>query len=273
MAAQQAVAALRAARIEGFVATDDCGGLFPPLGANRPFRLIVSAVHREAAEQVLAENAPAALEETPVGNEPPLADHSASAEPPSPSPSTLRPLWIFLLGIVVGALGVILYQRSRESFTGTVPRDLNHDGRADAWDSYKNGQYSSLAYDNNGDGQPDTWYYYNDGVVTKWEADVNFDGKIDMWVSCDQQGLPNESKADVDFDGQPDTIERFQFGRVSERHSVLPRSGLVWKKSYFTNGLMREELIDRDRDGKFDEKLLFDVHGVEVNKVRLNRTN
>jgi hypothetical protein len=53
--AQQAVEILRAARIEASIATDDCGGLFPPLSAGSPFRLVISEVHREAAEQVLAD--------------------------------------------------------------------------------------------------------------------------------------------------------------------------------------------------------------------------
>ena len=59
--AQLAQATLRAARIEAFIQTDDCGGLLPPLTAGQPFRLVVSEVHRDAAEQVLDEiekNAP-----------------------------------------------------------------------------------------------------------------------------------------------------------------------------------------------------------------------
>jgi hypothetical protein len=53
--AQRALAALRAAHIEGFIGTDDCGGLFPPLTSGQPFRLVISEVHREAADQVLDE--------------------------------------------------------------------------------------------------------------------------------------------------------------------------------------------------------------------------
>lgn len=51
-------------------------------------------------------------------------------------------------------------------------------------------------------------------------------------------------------------------------HSIRFGPGL--EKTFHTNGILREELLDRDRDGKFDEKLSFDVYGVEVNREKLN---
>jgi len=261
-AAQRAIDALRAARIEGYIATDDLGGLFPPLIAS-PFRLVVSSVHREAAAQVLAE-----AELVPVvqpqgaDGEPAKARHDAD--------SSLRWLGVFLLGAIAGALVLRGCQISRQQFSGTVQRDFNGDRRTDGWDTYQKGKHVRVATDNNGDERPDIWYAYEDDVMTRWEADVNFDGKVDFWGTCDDLGRTVQSKFDTDFDGQPETFGYYQFGRIREQHSVMPRSDLIWKKSFFTNGILREDLIDRDRDGKFDERVLFDIHGVEVKKEQVN---
>jgi len=267
--AQQALATLRAARIEAYIATDDCGGVFPPLNAGSPFRLIVSEVHREAAEQVLADMegkaAPVAQQRTVMDPTKPV-----DSSTPSGSPSTIRSLGVAVLGMVAGVLLVLGYQRAQETFSGTDGRDFNHDGRTDAWDTYVKGQYSRMAADNNGDEQPDVWYYYEDGKTTRWEEDSNFDDKVDIWGTYDGRGVPSQSKVDVDFDGKPDVTYFYQFGLVKESHYILPSSGLLWKKQFSTNGLVREELLDRDRDGKFDERLFFDIYGVEVSKEKLN---
>jgi len=191
-----------------------------------------------------------------------------SPKPPAP-PSTIRSLVPFILGIIAGALLMLGYQRTQESFTGTVQRDFNYDGRTDAWITYVKGQCSKVANDNNGDERPDFWNYYEDGVTTKWEEDSNFDGRIDLWGNYDGRGVASQSKEDLDYDGKPDVTHFFQFGYLKESHFILPDTGLVWKKSFFTNGILREDLLDRDRDGKFDEKLSFDVFGVEVNKEKL----
>jgi hypothetical protein len=267
--AQLALATLRAARIEAFVATDDCGGLYPPLNAGSPFRLVISEVHREAAEQVLADmERKAAPVVEQLANVDPKKSVDSS-EPPG-LPSTIRPLVVSLLGCVVGVLLVLGYQRTQERFSGTIQRDFNDDGRTDGWDTYLKGQISKVATDSNGDEQPDVWYYYEDGKMTRWEQDSNFDGKVDVWGTYDGRGLPSQSKEDLDFDGKPEVTQFFQFGLVKESHYILLPSGLAWKKNFYTNGLLREELIDRDRDGKFDEKLSFDVYGVEVKKEKLN---
>jgi hypothetical protein len=70
--AQRALATLRAANIEGFIGTDDGGGLLPPLTAGQPFWLVVSEVHKEAAEQILDEfeNSTATLVEQPPSLKP-----------------------------------------------------------------------------------------------------------------------------------------------------------------------------------------------------------
>lgn len=267
--AQQAVVTLRNARIEAYVATDDCGGLYPPLSGGSPFRLIVSEVHREAAEQVLAGRAvgEGTAEGSLTGPEP--TGRADSIRPPGWS-SAARSLGVAALSVIAGILLVLAYQRTQEKFSGTVQRDLNHDGRIDEWDTYDKDRIVKVAGDNNGDEQPDIWYYYEDNVMARWEADCNFDGKVDVWGAYDTRGVTRESKSDLDFDGNPDVTHFFQFGLSRESHYVLPGSGLIWKKEFYTNGLLREELLDRNRDGRFDAKLLFDVFGVEVSRQKLD---
>lgn len=270
--AERAASTLRAAQIEAYIATDDCGGLFPALSGDAPFRLIISEVHWQAAEQVLADaegRTAVPVRESVPGIKPAKPMDSS---PPSDLRGKIRSLVVFALGIVAGVLALLGYQRIQETFSGTVERDFNSDGRTDGWDTYVKGQYSRVATDHNGDEQPDVWYYYEDGMTTKWEEDFNFDGKIDIWGTYDGRQLPSQSKEDRDFDGKPDVTHFFQFGLLKESHyilPILPDSGLVWKKCFYTNGLLREELLDRNRDGKFDERLFFDVYGVEVNKEKL----
>ena len=267
--AQLALATLRTARIEAFVATDDCAGLYPHLSAVGPFRLVVSEVHQEAAEQVLADMEGKAA---PLVGQLANKDSSQpveSSKTPGP-PSTIRSLGASVLGMLAGVLMVLGYQRTQGTFSGTVQRDFNHDGRTDEWDTYLKGQITKVATDSNGDGQPDVWYYYEDGKMTRWEQDANFDGKVDVWGTCDDRALPSQSKEDLDFDGKPDVTHFFQFGLFKESHYIFPGSGLVWKKNFYTNGQLREVLLDRNRDGNFDEKISFDVYGVEVKKEKLN---
>jgi hypothetical protein len=35
-----------------------------------------------------------------------------------------------------------------------------------------------------------------------------------------------------------------------------------WKRDFYTNGIFRESVVDRDRDGVLDERVLFDPFGV-----------
>jgi len=264
-AAHQAVNLLRNARIEGFIVTDDCGGLYPPLNAGSPFRLVVSEVHRDAAEQVLAEREG---DSAPMMERAPSIDSMKPADSPNP-PSSVRALVVFVLGVMAGMLILAGYRMSQDVFTGTDQRDFNYDGRTDVWDTYVKGKISRVALDNNGDERPDVWYFYEGDVIARWEEDCNFDGQVDIWGTYDSRGVTRSSKQDLDFDGKVDVTNSFQFGLTKESHTLLPQSGSVWIKSFFTNGLLREELLDRNHDGKFDEKLSFDIYGVEVTKEKL----
>ncbi len=112
--AQLALQALSDARIEATVVTDDCGGLYPQL-SNTGFRLMVSAVHREAAEQVLAEVepiAPARLSDPP--DLPPL--------PATPNRTLLslpsKAGWLIALSIVGALLLFTFLSRKGEPISG-----------------------------------------------------------------------------------------------------------------------------------------------------------
>lgn len=204
----------------------------------------------------------------PVMDRTPSIDSMKPADSPRP-PSSIRALAVFVLGIVAGMLIVAGYQRSQGTSSSTDQLDFNYDRHTDSWETYVKGKLSKVAHDNNGDERSDVWYYYEEGVVTRWEEDCNFDGQVDIWGTYDDRGVASQSKADVDFDGKADVTYSFQFGLLKESHTVIPHSGLVWKKEFYTNGILREELLDRDRDGKFDERISFDVFGVEVKKEKL----
>ena len=124
----------------------------------------------------------------------------------------------------------------RQPFRAAVPvgepRDLNGDGRPDAWVAVDaDGVASQLAYDLDFDGAPDvtltfkdgqlvrkelvqrmegvpaTWTLFESGQLVRKERDVNGDGRADAWEEW-RDGVLVRFAEDVDGDGDVDREER-----------------------------------------------------------------
>jgi len=121
-------------------------------------------------------------------------------------------------------------------------------------------------YDLTRDGKVDTWYTYKKGSVVKVAADRNFDGEEDSWWEY-KDGLVTLEKADNDFNGKPDVTYYCEKGVVSIAEFSLNEAPIITKKQIYRNGVFREEWIDKDLDGQFDEMIIFDIEENPVKKI------
>jgi YD repeat-containing protein len=107
-------------------------------------------------------------------------------------------------------------------------------------------------YDTSGDTRPDVRRVFRrvgDPPITRLvltcrESDLNGDGTKDVVRYYNEEGRPLREEADRDFDGQMDTIEVFQDGRV-----------------------VRTEL-DSNADGRVDTKIFYDDDGTPIRTER-----
>jgi hypothetical protein len=139
--------------------------------------------------------------------------------------------------------------------------------------------------DENGDGRPDVFYYYEGERLIRTEGDRNYDGRIDAWFFCDTEGRYSRAERDRNFDGKPDDWTFYQNGDVvtertdtdfnglidcittfangiATRVDYMPNeSRIVTRREVLKDGVLVEELVDENRDGTFDYRILYDPFG------------
>ena len=111
--------------------------------------------------------------------------------------------------------------------------------------------------DSNGDGRSDAFYRYENGVLVETTGDANFDGRIDCWCTM-KNGIPVSAKQDTDFNGVPDSFSTYVHG-ITQQTDIRPNgSPIVTCRFICRDGVLREEFVDDDEDGKFDRKIEYD---------------
>jgi hypothetical protein len=257
--AQVAATHLEDAGIPVVVNSDDCGGLLPQLSIIGGYRLLVSEADRPRAAAALQEIA----QEFGVkpGVPPGYSEQPSNLSPPSKPKAHLVMLGLFALGMLVGGMAHYALTLNRSYYTGTDSRDLNEDGQDDAWWTYRDGRCIELSLDRNFDGRRDSWTTFDKEHSSSIREDNNFDGKPDLWYAYSKEVL-TYVRFDADFDGKQDGEMRWVFGVPTETQFAAPNRLGYWKRDFFTNGLLRECVVDRDRDGVLDERVLFDPFGV-----------
>jgi len=152
----------------------------------------------------------------------------------------------FTIGLAIGLIlagGISFYNTKKQiPRDGVYEYDLSRDGRVDAWYTYKNDSVVKAAYDRNLDGAPDVWGEYKDDLVTSEKEDNDFNGKTDV------------------------TYYR-ESGVVSIAEFRLNEATTITKKQIFRDGVLREEWVDKDLDGQFDERVIFDLEHNPVKKI------
>jgi hypothetical protein len=122
-------------------------------------------------------------------------------------------------------------------------------------------------YDNNKDGKVDVWQTYNkNGSIVKIASDRNFDGKPDSWWEY-KNSLLVLGKADNDFNDKPDVTYYFEDGVLSIAVFQPNEAKIIHKKQIFRDGVLREEWIDKDLNGTFDERIICDLLETPVQTI------
>lgn len=167
-------------------------------------------------------------------------DFVVESEEPLPEPQHPTPLLPLAIGLaVVGILIVFAI--------GRIQPDRGRNSAAE----------QTYEQDSNGDGKIDCIYRYENGELVATNQDTNFDGRMDCsWTM--RNGIPVSGTADTDFNGVPDAFSTYVHG-ILQQTDIRPNNGtIVTRRFLWRDGVMRQELIDDDEDGKFDRKIEYD---------------
>jgi len=150
-----------------------------------------------------------------------------------------------------------------DSDTRTVSRldyDTDGDGRVDTRSYLQGGRGVRLEADGNGDGRVDRWEYYRpDGQLDRLGASSQGDGRDDTWVV--QNG--NQMRVDISTrrDGVTDRHEFHEQGVLVGAEQDTDFDGRIDQWQRFENGRMRELLVDTQRSGRPDRRLVYATDG------------
>src|SRR6266850_2551020 len=169
-AAEVTASRLKANGIECKIRADDAGGMIPAMQTQEGVRLMVAPSQLEEARQLLE----------PLSPYVPRGLEAAEREDAGPE-SRSRGAGPVFVAFVVGIISILTWQHFHSKGATTYRRDLNHDGKPDAWEVWENGHRVEARADRNFDGQVDNWHFYDKGEIVRSEADDNFDGKVDAW--------------------------------------------------------------------------------------------
>lgn len=219
-----------------------------------PIRLQVEEADVDRALEILEKGLRAADEAPP----------SAATALESTSGDCRLPVWLFLAAGAVFALMVFLVRHTakdrkpRASREQTYEFDQNGDGRADSFATYRGDCIISSKGDRNFDGRIDEWLFFDEqGRTTRAERDDNFDGQPDAWVTY-RGGVETSAKRDTDFNGKVDSITTYTHA-VPVRTEVRPNESKVMSRLFlYRSGVLYEQRVDQDQDGKFDYRILYD---------------
>jgi hypothetical protein len=204
----------------------------------------------------------------------PLGALSSETRARKESADQLRiPIGLFAAGAAALALlffAVHQWNETRRTGGQAAERfdaDYDHDGRPDHFFVYRNGSIVSAEADRDGDGRIDAWGTFDsEGRNLHDELDQNFDGRPDAWYSY-RDGEVHGSQADADFDGRPDWFSTYVHG-IPVRTDCRPGdSAIVIRRYLLVAGDLREELVDENRDGAFDYKILYDPFGAPSDRM------
>jgi hypothetical protein len=80
-------------------------------------------------------------------------------------------------------------------------------------------------------------------------------------------GSLQRGEQDTDFNGQPDWFFSFENGLLVRADCRPNGSKIVVRRQIYEHGILREEWVDEDQDGKFDYKILHDIFGATSGRI------
>ncbi len=80
-------------------------------------------------------------------------------------------------------------------------------------------------------------------------------------------------KVDTDFDGKPD-VTIFYVNGMRQRADWYPHdSAIIERRQIFEHDVLKEELVDTDQDGIFDQKITYDRFERPIAKTKCRIPN
>jgi hypothetical protein len=247
--------------IDVLIQKDDCGGAYPALQMTRGVKLLVKPEDLEQAETILHE-----LETGGAGG---AEEEEPQEEPQRVKSSPMLLIGLFLLGLAAGYfLSPSLMDRS--TYTGVAKSDHNAKGTPGAFLHYVDGKLVRSEQDRNYDGKPDAWFKYEAGKIHTGTSDNNFDGEPDVWITY-KDPFNYVMKVDTDFDGKADATVYYVDDLIQRTDWHPKDSSIIERRQLYKHGLLREELLDIDLDGNFDERIIYDRYERPISKTKLPR--
>ncbi|MGO9119223.1 MAG: putative signal transducing protein [Desulfomonilaceae bacterium] len=254
-----AASSLSAQGIETDIQKDDVGGAYPALQMSTGVRLLVKPEDREAAEKILGE-----IEAEHAGK---IEQEEEQEDSKSTKPDPIRILrrsFLFLIGFAAGYFLPALWGRSWRT---VVLKDDWKDGKPGSISHYVDGKLKLVEEDRNYDGKIDAWHKYVSGKIRTSEFDDNFHGQPNRWVEYKDRFTYVE-KWDTDFDGKPDATTFF-VNELMQRVDWHPKdSEIIEQRELYEHGVLKEKLVDTDRDGIFDLRITYDPYWKPIKEAK-----
>ncbi len=173
---------------------------------------------------------------------------------------------MFLLGLTIGYfLEPALIDGS--TYTGQVTEDRNEKGKPGSFLHYVDGKIARVEEDRNYDGNFDAWYKFERGRIRSATFDDNFDGEPDVWVTYKNR-FNYVMRMDTDFDGKPDETVYYVNGQKQRVDWQPNDSPIIERRQTFEHEVLKEELVDTDLDGVFDQKITYDRYERPIAKTK-----
>lgn len=255
--ADMAASQLRSHGIECLITTDDCGGMFPPLGV---IKLLVAPAEARDAREIL-QLAPVDTEPAATGSQ---NQSASSTNRNGPPPRVYRFNSGVAVGLILGALLHFAYTHYQANRDRTDRYYYDDDDQPDQEVISRNGQMIESRFDRDGDGRWDWWTHYKDGVPTSEETDENFDGRADGWYALSPKGLSSTGRVDSDFNGVPDVFMTCEHGQLKQSDWRPNGTNVILLRQVYQHGELQEEIRDTDGDGRFDVSVRFDAFSTPI---------
>jgi hypothetical protein len=243
--------------IETYIEKADCGGAYPSLQMTEGVRLLVKPEDREEADRILKEGESRELQPED------RSEPGESSTKRKSNPFLLAGMVV--LGFIAGFI-VVSHIKYRSHYEGTIKEAYNQAGKPGRFLHYVDGQLVRWEEDRNYDGEPDAWFRLVNKEVRSSSRDNNFDGKPDVWVEIKDE-FNYVERVDTDFDGKPDATI-FYVNSLMHRVDWHPKdSPNIQRRVLYEHGVLKEELIDTDGDGIFDQRITYDPYGKPIEKT------
>jgi hypothetical protein len=255
-----AASSLGAQGIETHIQKDDVGGAYPALQMSRGVRLLIKPEDREAAEKILDE-----IEAEHAGK---IEQEEEQEDSKSTKPGPifiLRRSFLFLIGLAAGYFLPALW--GGRSWGTEVVKDDWKDGKPGSTAHYVDGKLTHVEQDRNHDGKIDAWHKYVSGKIRTSEYDDTFRGQPNRWIEYKDR-FNYVEKCDTDFDGKPDATT-FTVNGLTQRVDWHPKdSGILERRELYEHGVLKEKLVDTDRDGIFDLRITYDSYWNPIKEAK-----